>query len=105
MYIMVPEPISTAHFINPSHQSVCLHAYPSYRCKATKLKLNSVALVRKRYIPTERPPLSAKYCRLLRVEGVTCSAQRIPTAVNLGFLERRRYLRQRLAETFPREGI
>jgi hypothetical protein len=28
-------------------------------------------------------------CRLLRVEGVTWSAQRIPTAVNLGFLDRR----------------
>jgi hypothetical protein len=29
--------------------------------------------------------------RLLRVEGVTWSAQRIPTAVNLGFLDRSRY--------------
>jgi hypothetical protein len=47
-----------------------------------------VALVRKRTIPTERPPLSAKKCRLLRIEGVTWSAQRIPTAVNLGFLDR-----------------
>jgi hypothetical protein len=28
MYIMAPEPISTAHFINPSHQSVCLYVYP-----------------------------------------------------------------------------
>jgi hypothetical protein len=27
MYIMVPEPISTAYFINPSHQSVSLHVY------------------------------------------------------------------------------
>jgi hypothetical protein len=25
MYIMAPEPISTACFINPSHQSVCLY--------------------------------------------------------------------------------
>jgi hypothetical protein len=24
MYIMTPEPISTAHFINPSHQSMCI---------------------------------------------------------------------------------
>jgi hypothetical protein len=31
-YIMAPEPISTAYFINPSHQSVCLYVYPSYRC-------------------------------------------------------------------------
>jgi hypothetical protein len=28
MYIMAPEPISTAYFINPSHQSVCLYVYP-----------------------------------------------------------------------------
>jgi hypothetical protein len=28
MDIMAPEPISTAYFINPSHQSVCLYVYP-----------------------------------------------------------------------------
>jgi hypothetical protein len=28
MYVMVPEPISTAYFINPAHQSVCLYVYP-----------------------------------------------------------------------------
>jgi hypothetical protein len=28
MHIMAPEPISTAYFINPSHQSVCLYVYP-----------------------------------------------------------------------------
>jgi hypothetical protein len=28
-YIMAPEPSSTAFFINPPHQSVCLHGYPS----------------------------------------------------------------------------
>jgi hypothetical protein len=27
MYIMAPELISTAYFINPSHQSVCLYVY------------------------------------------------------------------------------
>jgi hypothetical protein len=27
MYITAPEPISTAYFINPSHQSVCLYVY------------------------------------------------------------------------------
>jgi hypothetical protein len=26
--IMAPEPISTAYFMNPSHQSVCLYLYP-----------------------------------------------------------------------------
>jgi hypothetical protein len=29
MHIMVPEPISTAYFINPSHQPACLHVYPA----------------------------------------------------------------------------
>jgi hypothetical protein len=27
-YIMAPEPISMAYFINPTHQSVCLYVYP-----------------------------------------------------------------------------
>jgi hypothetical protein len=29
MYIMVPEPVSTAYLINSSHQSVCLYVYPA----------------------------------------------------------------------------
>jgi hypothetical protein len=28
MHIMAPEHISTAYFINPSHQYVCLYVYP-----------------------------------------------------------------------------
>jgi hypothetical protein len=28
MHIMVPESISTAYFVNPSHHSVCLYVYP-----------------------------------------------------------------------------
>jgi hypothetical protein len=28
IYIMAPQPISTAYFINPSHQSVCMHVNP-----------------------------------------------------------------------------
>ena len=58
----------------------------------TKTKLNSVALVRERTIPTERPPpvgeVSANFCGY---RGVTWSAQRFPTAVNLCFLDRSRY--------------
>ena len=50
----------------------------------TKLKLNSVAIVRERTIPTERPPpvgeVSANFCGY---SGVTWLAQRVPTAVNL----------------------
>jgi hypothetical protein len=39
MYVMVPEPISAAYFINPTHQSVCLYVYTysRYRCQATAL--------------------------------------------------------------------
>jgi hypothetical protein len=59
--------------------------------QATK-KVNSVALVRKRTIPTERPPLVGEVnAQPLRVEGVAWSVQRIPTAVNLGFPDRCRY--------------
>jgi hypothetical protein len=59
--------------------------------KLKKKKLNSVVVVRKRTIPTERPPLVDEVSANLRVEGVAWSAQRIPTAVNLGFLDRSRY--------------
>jgi hypothetical protein len=48
----------------------------------------TVALARKRNIPTERPPLVGEVsAQLLHIEGVTWSAQRTPTAVNLGFLD------------------
>jgi hypothetical protein len=29
IYVMAPEPISTAHFINSSHPSLCLYVYPT----------------------------------------------------------------------------
>jgi hypothetical protein len=29
MYILAPEPITLAYFVNPSHQSVCLYVYPT----------------------------------------------------------------------------
>ena len=51
-------------------------------------QLNSVALVRERTIPTERPPpvgeVSANFCGW---RGVAWSAQRVPTAVKLCFLD------------------
>jgi hypothetical protein len=47
-----------------------------------------VTLVRKRTIPTELPPLVGEdNVNFLRIKGVALSAQRIPTAINLGFLE------------------
>ena len=59
-----------------------------------KIKTNSlsVALVRERTIPTKQPPpvgeVNANFCDEM---GVTWSAQRIPTAVNLCFLDRSHY--------------
>jgi hypothetical protein len=51
-----------------------------------------VALVRKRTIPTERPPLVGEVsANILQVEGFVWSSQRIPTAVNLSFIDRSRY--------------
>ena len=56
--------------------------------KLLKTKLNSVALVRERTIPTERPPpvgeVSANFCGY---RGVTWLAQRVPTAVKSLFSE------------------
>jgi hypothetical protein len=47
-----------------------------------------MALVHKRTIPTERQPLDRKIsANFSPVQGVACSSQRIPTAVNLGFLD------------------
>jgi hypothetical protein len=51
-------------------------------CK-TKLR----GIVRKRTIPTERPPLVGEVSA-----NFAWSAQRIPTFVNLSFLDRSRYL-------------
>jgi hypothetical protein len=56
----------------------------------TNKQTNSVVSVRKRPILTERRPLVGEVsAELLRIEGVAWSAQRIPTAVNLGFLDRK----------------
>jgi hypothetical protein len=35
MKLGISEPISVAYFINPSHQSVCVYVYPTYRLKVT----------------------------------------------------------------------
>jgi hypothetical protein len=45
-----------------------------------KKKTNSVALVRKKNIPTERPPLVGEVVPTLADIGAAWSAQRIPTA-------------------------
>jgi hypothetical protein len=38
-YIMAPELISAAYFINPSHQSVCLYMYPTIAARQ-RLRIN-----------------------------------------------------------------
>jgi hypothetical protein len=49
-----------------------------------------MVLVRKRTIPTERPPLVGEVSANFRGDGVVFSAQRIPKAVNFGSLDRSR---------------
>jgi hypothetical protein len=65
------------------------------RCSCTvfavQTKPNSVVLVRERTIPTERPPLVGEVVSTFADRGVAWSAQRIPTAVNFGFLDRSCY--------------
>ena len=52
-----------------------------------KLKLNSVALVRERTIPTERPPpVGEVSANFLRIEGCHVVSATGPQAVNLCFL-------------------
>jgi hypothetical protein len=49
---------------------------------------NSVALVRKRTIMKERPPLVSEVsANILLIENAAWSVQRIPTAVNLDFMD------------------
>jgi hypothetical protein len=40
MYITAPESISMAYFINPSHQSVCLYAYPPILARKQSYRSN-----------------------------------------------------------------
>jgi hypothetical protein len=50
--------------------------------------ISSVALVCKQTIQTELPPLVDEVsANFLQIEGAAWSAQRIPTAINLGFLD------------------
>jgi hypothetical protein len=43
-------------------------------------------------------------CQLLRIEGVAWPAQRIPTVVNLGFLDRSRYFSIQVAPQLSSRG-
>jgi hypothetical protein len=73
--------------------------------KTKKKKLNSVA-----FSPlanyTDRAASACRwsYCQLLRIEGVAWSAQRIPTAVNIGFQDRSRYFSIQVAPQLSSRG-
>jgi hypothetical protein len=61
-----------------------------HRFKLCFLRINKQTpwlLVRKRTISTCRPPRPAKLVATFVVRGVACLAHRIPSAVNLGFLD------------------
>jgi hypothetical protein len=55
VYVMEPELISTVYFINPCHQSVCLHAY-HHICSRQQL--------------CRHVPLATKARNIRRIEGV-----------------------------------
>jgi hypothetical protein len=44
------------------------------------------------------------WCQILRIEGAACSAQRIPTAVTVGFLDRSRYFSIQVAPQLSSRG-
>jgi hypothetical protein len=57
-------------------------------------------------IPTERPPLVGEVsANFLRIEGVAWSAQRMPTAVNLGFLDQLKSSAVSLIKTIKRTMV
>jgi hypothetical protein len=55
------------------------------------IKLNSVALVGERTMPTQRPPIVREVVPTFADRGCCLSAQRIPPVVSLDFLYRSRY--------------
>jgi hypothetical protein len=54
-------------------------------------------LIRKQNIPTERPPLVGEITAHFAGRSVAWSAQWVPTAVNLGFLDRSGYFLNQVA--------
>jgi hypothetical protein len=88
-------------------QSVTLPLRATVYCceEHTTLKIKLRSLSPQTNIPTERPLLvgevSANFCK---VESVGWSAQQIPMAVNLGFLDRRRYFFIQVAPQLSSRG-
>jgi hypothetical protein len=67
-------------------------------------KLNSVALVRERTVPTERPPLVGEVVPTFADRGCCLVNVTIPPVVNLGFLDRSRYFFFQVAPQLSSRG-
>jgi hypothetical protein len=70
MYIMETEPTSTACFINPSHQSLCLYVYPVIiarhllgKCLSPLLLGKNVPVAMRNYWEASFSMLSVSYQR------------------------------------------
>jgi hypothetical protein len=64
MYIMAPEPILKAYFINPSHQSVCLYVYP-FIIDRQRLGKNPLIVARQRLSKNVPAVMNARNNRLI----------------------------------------
>jgi hypothetical protein len=89
--------------------AVMRHLYLSitYECldNYTFRKKNSVAFsTQANYTDRATAACRRILCQLLRIEGVAWSAQRIPTAVNLGFLDRSNYFSIQVAPQLSSRG-
>jgi hypothetical protein len=99
----------THHKQDPTLQEM-LSSFTAYRNHTAtlydplKTKLNSVALVRKRTMLIELPPLVEKVVPIFADRGCRVSAQRIPTVVNLDFLDRSRYFFFKVAPQLSSRG-
>jgi hypothetical protein len=76
------------------------------RCPhTTDKKTNSVAFSpQANYTDRATAACRRSFCELLRIEGVAWSAQRIPTDVNYGFLDRSRYFSIQVARQLSSRG-
>jgi hypothetical protein len=77
------------------------------KIKFTRNNIYSDSTVTSVFIDCPRVPFKYRnilVCQLLRIEGVAWSAQRIPTAVNFGFLDRSRYFSIQVAPQISSRG-
>jgi hypothetical protein len=92
--------IFSVHFVLRHLQSVTQNHWFRWQTKQTPLPL-----VRKRTIPTERPPpIGGFECQLLWTEGCLGRCRGTPTAVNISFLDRSRYFFFQMAPLLCSQG-